>query len=164
MQDIWFDIAAVGKNTLGDKIKILSLKNNLSAVYTNHSLRATTITMLDNEWFAARHILAISGHKSETSIRSYSRTDDSKRRKIAKSLSDKIIGTGRYNVYVLLLTSLDHFVQHGNTTKFLTIYNLHIILCKYLHLSTCMFCKNTLVLAKTEQLSKQHSKTCIIYW
>jgi hypothetical protein len=40
---------AVGKNTLGDKMKILSLKNNLSAVYANHSLRATTITMLDNE-------------------------------------------------------------------------------------------------------------------
>jgi hypothetical protein len=44
MEDIWFDIAAVGKNTLGDKMKILSLKNNLSAVYINHSLRATTIT------------------------------------------------------------------------------------------------------------------------
>ena len=49
MEDIWFDIAAVGKNTLGDKMKILSLKNNLSAVYINHSLRATTITMLNNE-------------------------------------------------------------------------------------------------------------------
>jgi hypothetical protein len=49
MEDIWFDTAAVGKNTLGDKMKILSLKNNLSAVYANHSLRATTITILDNE-------------------------------------------------------------------------------------------------------------------
>jgi hypothetical protein len=26
MEDIWFDTAAVGKNTLGDKMKILSLK------------------------------------------------------------------------------------------------------------------------------------------
>jgi hypothetical protein len=41
-------------------MKILSLKNNLSAVYTNHSLRATTITMLDNEGYEARHIMAIS--------------------------------------------------------------------------------------------------------
>jgi hypothetical protein len=104
MEDIWFDIAAVGKNTLGDKMKILSQKYNLSAVYTNHSLRSITLTMLDNEGFEARHIMAISGHKTETSIRSYSRTDDSKRRKNAKSFSDKIIGTGRYNVYELLLT------------------------------------------------------------
>jgi hypothetical protein len=65
---------------------------------------STTLTMLDNEGFEAGHIMAISGHKTETSIRSYSRTDDSKRRKIAKSFSDKIIGTGRYNVYELLLT------------------------------------------------------------
>jgi hypothetical protein len=47
-------IAAVGKNTLGDKMKILSQKYNLSAVYTNHSLRSTTLTMLDNEGFEAR--------------------------------------------------------------------------------------------------------------
>ena len=60
MEDIWFDNAAVGKNTPGDKMKILSQKYNLSAVYTNHSLRATTITMLDNEGYEARHIMAIS--------------------------------------------------------------------------------------------------------
>jgi integrase len=84
------------KSTLGDKMKILSQKYNLSAVYTNHSLRATAITMLDNEGYEARHIMVISGHKSEKSIRSYSRTDDSNRRKIAKSLSDKtsvLVGT-----------------------------------------------------------------------
>lgn len=63
MEYIWFDNAAVGKNTLGDKMKIPSQKYNLSAVYTNHILRTTTITMLDIEGFEARHITAISGYK-----------------------------------------------------------------------------------------------------
>jgi integrase len=61
------------KNTLGDKMKNLL---NLSKLYTNHSLRATTITLLDNKGFEARHTMSISGHKTKSSIRSYSRTDD----------------------------------------------------------------------------------------
>jgi hypothetical protein len=54
--------------------------------------RATTITLLDGEGFEARHIMAISGHKSESSIRSYSRTDDTNIRQIAETISDKILG------------------------------------------------------------------------
>jgi hypothetical protein len=90
--DIWFDKAPLGKNTLGDKMKNLSKQLNLSKLYTNHSLRATTITLLDNKCFEARHIMSISGHKIESSIRNYSRTNDTQKRKIAKALSDTIIG------------------------------------------------------------------------
>ena len=90
--DIWFDKAPLGKNTLGDKMKNLSKQLNLNKLYTNHSLRATTITLLDNKGFEARHIMSISGHKTESSIRSYSRADDTQKRKIAKALSDTIIG------------------------------------------------------------------------
>lgn len=54
----------VGKNTLGNKMKALSEMYKLSKSYTNHSLPATTITLLDEEGFEARHILSISGHKS----------------------------------------------------------------------------------------------------
>ena len=48
-------------------MKWLSEKYNLSKEYTNQSLRATTITLLDEEGFEARH-MSISGHRSETSI------------------------------------------------------------------------------------------------
>ena len=71
-------------------MKNLSKQLNLSKLYTNHSLRATTITLLDNKGFEARHI--ISSHKTESSIISYSRTDDTPKRKIATALSDTIIG------------------------------------------------------------------------
>ena len=73
-------------------MKNLSKQLNLSKLCTNHSLRATTITLLDNKDFEARHIISISGNKTESSIRSNSRTDDTQKRKIAKALSDTIIG------------------------------------------------------------------------
>lgn len=48
-------------------------KQYLSTLYTNHCIRATCITNLDQRGIEARHIMSVSGHKSETSIKSYSR-------------------------------------------------------------------------------------------
>jgi integrase len=59
---------AVGQNTLGAKLKTLSQELELSKMYTNHCLRATTITLLDENGFEARHIMSISGHKSESVV------------------------------------------------------------------------------------------------
>jgi hypothetical protein len=44
-----------GQNTLGAKLKTLSQELELSKMYTNHCLRATTITLLDEHGFEARH-------------------------------------------------------------------------------------------------------------
>ena len=53
-------------------MKILSAKANLSKlVQTNHCLRATCITLLDQKGLQARHIMSVSGHKSEASIQEY---------------------------------------------------------------------------------------------
>ena len=60
----WYDRAALGKNTLGSVMKILSEKAVLNKVYTNHCLRATCVTTFDQQGFEARHIMAVSGHKS----------------------------------------------------------------------------------------------------
>ena len=38
---------------------------------TNHSLRATTVTVLSSQNFETRDIRAITGHRSDTSIESY---------------------------------------------------------------------------------------------
>ena len=45
---------------------------NFSMNYTNHSIRATSITEMDEAGVASPHIIRISGHKSETSIKNYS--------------------------------------------------------------------------------------------
>ena len=88
---VWYDKVPVGKHTLGDKMKNLSLEAGLSTVYTNHCLRATSITLLDG--FEARHIMTLSGHKSETSIRSYARTGDEQKEKMARTIAEAISGT-----------------------------------------------------------------------
>ena len=66
----------------------LSTDAELSYIYTNHSIRATAITVLDECGYEARRIMAVSGHKSENSIRSYAaRTSLSKKRKMSEALS-----------------------------------------------------------------------------
>ena len=64
----WYDNIPLGKNQLGAMMKTLSAKANLSKTYTNHCFRATCITLLDQKGFQARHIMSVSGHKSEASI------------------------------------------------------------------------------------------------
>ena len=70
--EIWYDNMAVGENTLGKKMKVISHQAELSTIYTNHSIRATTI---DRSGFEARHILSVSGHRNESSIKTHSKTD-----------------------------------------------------------------------------------------
>ena len=54
---IWYDNQSVGVNTLGGKMKAISKQAKLSREYTNHSIRATSVTILDQCGFEARHIM-----------------------------------------------------------------------------------------------------------
>ena len=90
----WYDNRAVGKDTLGNVMKVISESANLSQIYTNHSIRHSVIDILDENNFEARHIMATSGHKSEASIHNYtSRCPPDKRREmsecLAKNLTDQ---------------------------------------------------------------------------
>ena len=51
----------------------ISKELKLSQKYTNHCIRATAVLLLDECNFEAHHIMRVSGHKSESSIRSYSK-------------------------------------------------------------------------------------------
>ena len=70
--DIWYYKSPMGKNTLGTMMVTISKAANLSKRYTNHCIRATCVSALDCAGFEARQIMSVSGHKAETSIRSYS--------------------------------------------------------------------------------------------
>jgi len=75
-------------------MKMLSVEANLSAIYTNHCLRATCITALDQAGFEARHIMTLSGQKTEASIRSYSRNvSDNMQRDSSLTLSTHMSAT-----------------------------------------------------------------------
>ncbi|XP_028415787.1 uncharacterized protein LOC114539361 [Dendronephthya gigantea] len=93
---IWYDNMVVGQNTLGKKMKALSKQAKLSVEYTNHSIRATTITILDRNGYEARHIMSVSGHRSESSLKSYTKTDDLTKSKMAGCLSSVIDSSEHY--------------------------------------------------------------------
>ena len=52
-------------------MKTISEEARLSNIYTNHCVRATAITLWSNAGISNRHIMAISGHRSEQSLVSY---------------------------------------------------------------------------------------------
>ena len=54
-------------------MKILSEDAKLSHTYTNHSIHSTALTTLDGNNIASRHIQALSGHKCESTIKTYAK-------------------------------------------------------------------------------------------
>ena len=52
-------------------MKTLSIDTQLSKIYTNHCIRHSVVEKLDENNFEARHIMAQTGHKLESSIRAY---------------------------------------------------------------------------------------------
>ncbi|XP_062591459.1 uncharacterized protein LOC134252942 [Saccostrea cucullata] len=86
--DVWYVNASVGKNSLASFMSDISNVGKLSKIYRNHSVRATSITVLDVAGISGRHIMKVSGHKSETSLKSYSHfISDGKKREISETLS-----------------------------------------------------------------------------
>ena len=71
--EVWYCKVPVGKNILGTLMTRISKELELSQTYTNHCIRTTAVSLLDECNFEARH-MRVSGHKSESSIRSYSTT------------------------------------------------------------------------------------------
>ena len=69
-EGVWFESRCLGVNKLRDMMIILSKAVNLSKIYTNHSVRATAITLWSDAGLSNRHIMSLSGHRNENSLRS----------------------------------------------------------------------------------------------
>ena len=65
----WYDNCPLGHITIGSMMPNISVSAGLSKRYTNHSLRATSVHILDKEQFASRNIMSVTGHKSENSLK-----------------------------------------------------------------------------------------------
>ena len=87
----WYQGHRLGHNPLDTFMKTLSEEANLDGKtdYTNHSIRATCIRNLDRSGFEARHITAISGHKSENTVKEYSvKCPESKKKQMFNALAN----------------------------------------------------------------------------
>lgn len=112
---IYFDNVALGHNRLGSFMPELSKAAHLSQVYTNHSLRATTVHVLDSAEIPSRHIMTVTGHKAESSLKTYSgKTDDAAKRRMSEIINRKL-ETKLKNVLVKKTTNvLQQKVQEDN--------------------------------------------------
>ena len=70
-EEEWYENRAMGKNAIGNFMSVLSKKANLSEEYTNHCIRATTITELDRYGFKDRDIISVSGHRNTAALKRY---------------------------------------------------------------------------------------------
>ena len=68
---IWFKRKVLGHNTLENMLKNMTQRAGIQPYFTNHSLRATTITVLSSVNVETRQIKAVTGHNSEAIIESY---------------------------------------------------------------------------------------------
>ena len=69
--DLWFCNAPIGQSMLSSVMKKVSQKAGIEPHLTNHCVRATAVTVLPNHNVEARHIQAVTRHKSGQSIESY---------------------------------------------------------------------------------------------
>lgn len=79
---VWFCDSKIGVNKLRSFLPEISVHLQLSKRYTNHSLRATSITLL-GEHFEDTDVQCVSGHKSTSSLSSYKRTSLGKRQSMS---------------------------------------------------------------------------------
>ena len=91
LDDTWYCNVAVGEKTLGSMMSTLSTKYELSQRYTNHSIRVTGLQALEDANFEGRHIIRISGHKNEESIKHYARNLSAARKRSISSVLSSII-------------------------------------------------------------------------
>ena len=84
--DQWYCNAPLGKNSIGDKMKTISSRAGTKA-YTNHCLRATSISTLQNAGFRDREIMSVSGHKAETSLKHYAMTSSTAKENMSHAIA-----------------------------------------------------------------------------
>lgn len=64
----------------------------LSREYTNHSCRATTVYVMDEAQVPSRHIMSVTGHKSESSLKTYSgKTCEKNKKFMSETISEKTL-------------------------------------------------------------------------
>ena len=73
-------------------MSVLSQKASLSQKYKNHSLMTTSVHILDATQIPTRHIMSVTGHKAETSLKTYTgHTNKKKKKKKKKKNMSNII-------------------------------------------------------------------------
>jgi integrase len=83
----WYDNCPVGVNTLSGMMKKMSQVGGLSKGYTNHCLRKTCVTALNEAGYEAKDIMSMTGHKHVSSLEPYlNATSMSKKKSMSEAI------------------------------------------------------------------------------
>ena len=83
----------LGKDALGRMMSKISNGAHTSKVYSNHSVRVTCVTALDDQGFSHEEIATTTGHKNTQSVARYTRClNDDRKRSMSDALQSVLIG------------------------------------------------------------------------
>ena len=94
LDEYWYESRHIGHDQINSFMKNLTKDAKLDGTigYTNHSIRSSCITTLDTSGFGARHITAISSHKNESTIKTYSaKCPENKRKEMYQALNESVV-------------------------------------------------------------------------
>ena len=82
-RDIWFSTIPLGHNKLNSMVKTMMSEAGVKEYFTNHSLRATTVSKLSREGVDDKLIRGVTGHRSEA-LQSYKQETDEQLVRVSK--------------------------------------------------------------------------------
>lgn len=94
---VWFCNSPLGVSYLSTMMRTMSLKAEINPPLSNHCVRATSVTILSDANVEARHIKCITGHKSDTSIESYSAKPSFQQKEKMSSILSSFVGGENFN-------------------------------------------------------------------
>ena len=94
---VWFCNSPLGTSYLSSMMRTMSLKAEINPPLTNHCVRATSVTILSDANVETRHIKCVTGHKSDTSIESYSTKPSFQQKEKMSTILSSFIGGENFN-------------------------------------------------------------------
>jgi hypothetical protein len=98
--NIWYSMQPMEKNHLGEIVKDMADKTQLSARKVNHSARKTTVTSLLHSNIEATTVMQLTGHKNVESVNEYGSASFQQQMNMSNILSSVASGNNNDNIQI----------------------------------------------------------------
>ena len=97
---VWFCNSPLAISYLSSMMRTISLNAEINPPLSNHCVRATSVTILSDANVETRHIMinCITGHKSDTSIESYSTKLSFQQKEKMSAILSSFVGGENFNI------------------------------------------------------------------